>query len=300
MRRREFIAGLCGAAALRLVARNQQSDHMWRVTSPRHSIAVVAMLLAPLLNPKAYAAEKMPADLVLVQQGTLPIILTAPHGGREAIPGVAPRDLEGKSKGGRWNGYVAGSDTNTDILAERIAAEIKVLTGKEAYLVMAGDGVGQRRRATLLRPLPRLDPPFRRRGPQKISGGLADRCPRPKRRPGGAHARHAKRPHDHALLQRAGGSAVTGPKGIFGQLEANGFKVFPANDLPTGGTSENGGKNGGYTVAIYGSNTPNGIDAIQFEFGGKYRQIAVLDKFAKDAASAIVVFYEAYLKNPGK
>ena len=72
-------------------------------------------------------------------------------------------------------------------------------------------------------------------------------------------------------------------------------KVFPDNALPVGGTSENGGLSGGYTVAIYGSNVPDGIDAIQFEFGGNYRKMAVLDEFAKAAARAIVAFHAAYL-----
>jgi hypothetical protein len=40
------------------------------------------------------------------------------------------------------------------------------------------------------------------------------------------------------LLKRAGAPAVTGPNGIFGQLAANGFAVFPANAVPPGGTSE--------------------------------------------------------------
>jgi hypothetical protein len=47
------------------------------------------------------------------------------------------------------------------------------------------------------------------------------------------------------LLQRAGAAAVTGPKGIFGQLQSKGFKVYPDNAFPVGGTNENGGRNGG-------------------------------------------------------
>ena len=58
---------------------------------PRRSIAVVWLVLAVLLGPPVHAADKAPADLVLVQRGTLPIILTAPHGGREAIPAVELR-----------------------------------------------------------------------------------------------------------------------------------------------------------------------------------------------------------------
>jgi N-formylglutamate amidohydrolase len=98
------------------------------------------------------------------------------------------------------------------------------------------------------------------------------------------------------LLARAGAGAVTGPNGIFGQLEADGFAVFPANDAPPGGTSENAGFNGGYTIGTYGSHNANGIDAVQMEFGTRYRQNAAVDKAAREAGKAIAAFYEAYLK----
>jgi N-formylglutamate amidohydrolase len=100
------------------------------------------------------------------------------------------------------------------------------------------------------------------------------------------------------LLARAGTPAVTGPNGIFGQLEADGFKVFPANDVPPGGKSENAGFDGGYTVGTYGSHHANGIDAVQMEFGSKYRQNTAVDKAAREAGKAIAGFYEAYLKKP--
>jgi hypothetical protein len=90
--------------------------------------------------------------------------------------------------------------------------------------------------------------------------------------------------------------AITGPNGLFGQLEVNGFDVFPRNDIPPDGKGEDDGFNGGYTVATYGSHHANGIDAVQFEFGVKYRQEAELDATIKRAARSIVVFYDAYLK----
>jgi hypothetical protein len=91
---------------------------------------------------------------------------------------------------------------------------------------------------------------------------------------------------------------VTGANGLFGQLVANGFKVFPGNDVPPRGHSEDAGFNGGYTVFTYGSHNRDGIDAMQREFGARYREQAVLDKSARDAAGAIVVFYETYLRKP--
>ena len=63
---------------------------------------------------------------------------------------------------------------------------------------------------------------------------------------------------------------MTGPNGIFGGLAANGLDVFPGNDVAPEGTAENRGFNGGYTVGTYSQNA-DGIDAVQMEFGTKYR-----------------------------
>jgi N-formylglutamate amidohydrolase len=249
--------------------------------------------------------------MVLVRPGTLPIVLTAPHGGREAIPGVEPRNIAGKHKGGAWNGYVTGGDANTDVLTLGIAKEIKALTGQEPYVIVARF---QRKFVDANRPpemaydstgavpyynyyheaIRRAVDEIRRRFP---AGLLLD--VHGERDVPGVLMRGTEngRTIKH-LLHCAGTPAVTGTKGLFGQFEANGFKVFPSNRLPIGGTSENGGLNGGYTVALYGSHTANGIDAVQVEFGSDYRQKATLDQSAKDAAKAIVVFYEAYLQTP--
>ena len=275
------------------------------------AVVIAPLLVAALVHPPAYAAEETPADLVLVRPGTLPIVLTAPHGGREAIPGLKARNIEGKHKGGAWNGYVTGGDPNTDALTLGIAKEIKALTGQEAYVIVARF---QRKFVDANRP-PAMAydsagaiPYYKyyheavRRAVDEIrrqfSGGLLvdvhgqNDVPTVLMR-GTENGRTIKH-----LLQCAGPSAVTGSKGLFGQLEANGFKIFPANSLPIGGTSENGGLNGGYTVALYGSHTANGIDAVQMEFGSDYRQKAAVDQSAKNAARAIVGFYGAYLRKP--
>jgi N-formylglutamate amidohydrolase len=271
-----------------------------------------SLLLAPIVAPiaaSAASAESLPpADLVLVRQGTLPIILTVPHGGREAIPGVAPRDTRGKPSGGR--GFVTGTDTNTDKLALGIAAEIKALTGKEPYLVMAKfkrkfvdpnrppevavDSAAARPYYDAYHQAVRR---FVDEVRAKYPAGLLVDVHGQKKDPtvvmrGTQNGRTVAR-----LIERAGIPAVTGPNGIFGQLAANGLDVFPSNDVAPEGTAENRGYNGGYTVGTYSQNA-DGIDAVQMEFGTRYRHDGGLDLAARATGKALVGFYDAYLK-PG-
>lgn len=281
---------------------------------PTRSIAVALAFLAVLLGSPVRADERTPADLVLVQRGTLPIILTAPHGGREAIPGIAPRNIEGKAQAEawrKWGGAIATSDPDTDTLALGIAAEIEKLTGKAPYLVMAKfhrKYIDANRPPELGLDSPEARPYYNyyhesvRRFVDEIRGNypaglLIDVHGQIKDREvimrGTINGRAVER-----LVRRAGVEAVTGPRGIYGQLEANGFRIFPGNDVPLRGRSEDAGFNGGYTVFTYGSHNSNGIDATQFEFGASYRQKAVLDRSARDAARAIAAFHEAYLKAP--
>jgi N-formylglutamate amidohydrolase len=206
---------------------------------------------------------------------------------------------------------VTAGDTNTDRLAVGIAAGIKTLTGKEPYLVLAKF---QRKYVDPNRPPEiALDSPAARpyyddyhqsvrRFVDEIRGtypaGLLVDVHGQKKNPealmrGTQNGRSIAR-----LLARAGAPAMTGLNGLFGQLEADGFEVFPANDVPPDGTSENGGFNGGYTLTAYGSHNADGIDAVQMEFGSRYRRRDTVDTAAAAAAKAIVAFYEAYLKKP--
>jgi N-formylglutamate amidohydrolase len=279
----------------------------------RGLIAFLALFLGLLLNPPpSQAADTTPANLVLVQQGSLPIILTAPHGGREAIAGVAPRTAQDRGKieaSRKWGGFDTRHDVNTDILVQGIAAEIEMLTGNKPYLVMAKFDrkyIDANRPPEIGLDDPNARPYYdyyhnavrifiddvRRKYP---AGLLIDVHGQRKDR--GVVMRGTRNGRTITqLLQRAGVSAVTGSNGVFGQLEANGFKVFPDNDVPPAGTGENAGYHGGYTVSIYGSHITNGIDAVQLEFGDKYLAKIVLDNSARNAAWAIVAFHEAYLK----
>jgi N-formylglutamate amidohydrolase len=271
--------------------------------------ALLTMIFATSVVWPARAKDLTPADLVLAREGTLPIILTVPHGGREPIPGVAPRDTRGKPSGGR--GFVTVTDTGTDRLALGIAAEIKALTGKEPYVVMAKFGrkyVDPNRPPEIAVESPAARPyyDYYHQSVRRFIDEIRSKYPAAllidvhgqKKDPrvvmrGTQNGRTVAR-----LIARAGVPAVTGPNGIFGALAANGLDVFPPNDVPPEGTSENRGYSGGYTVGTYGSHSPDGIDAVQMEFGTRYRHDQGLDEAAKAAGKAIAAFYEAYLKKP--
>ncbi len=274
---------------------------MWR------AVLLVISQLVIFSNVPAVAAEPTPSDLVLIQRGTLPIILTAPHGGREPIPGIPPRNLEGKKNTVR---YWAHGDPGTDIVVQSMAREIRALTGHDVYMVMARFDrkfIDANRAPAIAYDNPASAPFYRlyhdtiRRFVDEIrtthpAGLLID-----------VHGQH-KFP-DHLvrgthngravskLIARAGVAAIVGPNGLFGQLEANGFAVFPGNDIPPAGTSEDAGFNGGFTVFQYGSHRNSGIDAVQFEFGVKHRRKGEIEEWAKHAARSVVAFHDTYLRS---
>jgi hypothetical protein len=103
----------------------------------RRSIAVALLWIAVLALPAAGAAERAPADLVLVQQGELPIILTAPHGGREAIPGIEPRWDRAQDEAYRkWGGFQRGTRYRHKPVLDKSASDAAraIAAFYEAYL----------------------------------------------------------------------------------------------------------------------------------------------------------------------
>ena len=274
--------------------------------------AIVLGAIALVSSLRVFAGSASPDELVVVHRGTIPIILTAPHGGRVDIPGVPLRnapDAAHAAAFSKWGGFHAGGDPNTDVLTLRIAADIEKLTGHSPYVVLAKFDrrfVDANRPAELAYAGPAAAPYYalyhgtirkfvdeiRRAHP---AGLLLDVHGENKDTDvlmrGTSNGDTVSR-----LVQRAGAGSITGPDGLFGQLETQGFKVFPSNRLPLGHGSEDAGFSGGYTVNAYGSQKANGIDAVQLEFGSRYRRDDELDRTAARAARAIVTFYKAYVE----
>src|SRR4051794_9618058 len=93
-------------------------------------IIVALVVLASSLS--AIGDDKPPGNkLVVASDGRLPIILSAPHGGEAAIPGVPERKGEGLAHGP--GAFVTGRDVGTEQLAISIAEAIEKRMGKRPF-----------------------------------------------------------------------------------------------------------------------------------------------------------------------
>jgi N-formylglutamate amidohydrolase len=252
---------------------------------------VLSLLLAgTAIDLRAAGVE----ELVVARPGNLPVILVAPHGGREAVNGVRVR-TSGK----------LDMDARTLELTGALAQRLHALLGAEPYVVAAK---------------------FHRRyidANRSEAEAFEDPAARPaylayhdhirryvaevgQRYPRGAllfdiHGQSTDVDTVHRgtnngatvarMLRQHGPGALIGSKSVFGVLQAKGRTVFPPNS-PIGKPREDPRYNGGYTVRTYGSDQPGGIDAIQLEIGANLRRTA---GFIDDLAEAIAVYCRTYL-----
>lgn len=261
------------------------------------SILIVLILAAALRADDG----KIPADMLTRQAGELPIIVSAPHGGRKPIPDCPIRLGKNVPK------FASVNDTNTDLLAKKVADAIEKAMKAKPYLVIAHF---ERKYADVNRP---------------VEEGVENDKAKPYH---AAYHKFLKDSHDAVqkewgrglvidlhgqaadkdaifrgtndfkttrhLIDRYGAGAVTGEKGILGQLAKAGYTVYPKNDSKE---KENPFFSGGHIVQTYGSKTDGSVDAIQLELGGQQRTRAGMDAFAQDLAEAVATFAKEYLPN---
>ena len=261
------------------------------------SLARILFLALGLYLPaQAWAqADKEPSRFLTIWAGMLPIILAAPHGGRLAIPGVAPRRGLGVAQ------FTVERDSNTAELAELLAVKLGVRLGAKPFLVIAHferKFVDANRAENSAFESPAAKPYY-----EAYHRALQEASARVRQRWGsgllldihgqGAEADTIFRGTNNgksvaALRQRFGAAALTGPKSILAQLAVKGYRIAPPDDQERRYV-------GGYTTQTYGSHRGTEIDAIQLEFGANLRKQANLERTANDLAQAIEVFAKEYL-----
>ena len=226
------------------------------------------------------------------QKGDLPIILTAPHGGRKDI-GV-PRRKKGVQV---W-------DDGTLELALALSDRIYALTGARPYLVAADF---TREQIDANRPAHKA---YEHRNAKPVydfyHGKIAEYISDIRKRFGtytilldihgqgtdantifrGTHNRFTV----SELIKTYGEEALTGPLSILGILTDCGHRVFPR--INDNRMKEDSHYDGGWTVYHY--HEAYDINALQLELGWNLRR-AHRDSFVNNLAQALVYFYAAYL-----
>src|SRR5215475_1338422 len=228
----------------------------------------------------------------------LPIILSAPHGGRQSIPGVPVRIGAGVTQ------FATGRDNNTDELAEILALRLENRLNAKPFLVVASF---ERKYLDANRPSENAyESEEAKPYYDNYHSALREAHDWIRRELGrgllldihgqGTQAEAIYRGTGNgktiaSLTQRFGREAITGPKSIFHQLEGMGYQVLPS----TQEFHKEQRYVGGYIVQTYGSHRGSGIDAIQLEIGTKLRARANLAQTATDLAEAVAVFAREYL-----
>lgn len=228
----------------------------------------------------------------------LPIILSAPHGGREMIAGVAPRLGMGVSQ------FVTERDHNTAELTEKVALFLEKKFSAKPFMVIARF---ERKYVDANRPRAEAyESPDAGAYYDAYHEALSAACERVRLGWGGGvlldiHGQRAEpdtifRGTDNGksvsrLRQKFGMEALTGPRSILGRLASMGYKVVPDG----GAEAVEKRYTGGYTTRTYGSHRGTSIDAIQLELGTNLRARRLLDRTAADLAEAVAAFASAYL-----
>jgi N-formylglutamate amidohydrolase len=232
-------------------------------------------------------AAEAPAPVVS-SRGTLPLILTVPHDGAQAWPGVPERTRGVRSR-----------DAGTRALAEGVVALLERSFGQRPYLVIA---TLSRKLLDVNRPerealeSSRILPAYRAyheriaafiaeiRNQHSGRGLLVD-VHGQGREPGTLFRGTDDGASVTSLVRRFGLAALQGPQSISGLMAAQGYRVHPPVDAPS--VREDPRFDGGFTVQTYGSRHAGGIDAIQLEFGRALRESP---RLAGDLAEALAVF----------
>lgn len=237
--------------------------------------------------------------LISVERGELPIILSAPHGGRESVPGVRIRQGDGVRM------FNPRSDSGTNELTRQLADAIESKTGKRPYTVIANfhrkyiDANRSKKLAyesenaqltyeAYHRALSQARSDVLERWGSGVLFDIHGQASEPKAIFRGTQNGKTVK----YLVGRYGREALIGSSSVFGQLSANGLAVIPAIDSSD---REHENYDGGYIVFNYGSRVSGTVDAIQLELGSDLRASASRKTTANKVANAMVGFFKEYL-----
>jgi N-formylglutamate amidohydrolase len=256
-------------------------------------------LVLALIGLPAVADDRSPDSLVHTVTGGIPIILSAPHGGGDEIPGV------GERTGFAVDKFVTVRDTGTYDLTLKLCDAIEKKMGAKPFVVMAkfdrrfidanrpaadayewkaAKPVYDHYHASLASAKKKVETDWGRGLLLDIHGQIAERDTIFRGTNDGKTVAH--------MIDRFGKAGLSGPKSVLGLMEAKGYKVFPNADSKD---KENPRYGGGYIVQTYGSKDGGTVDAIQLELGWNQRMRSSWAKTSADLADAIDAYAKEYL-----
>lgn len=278
----------------------------------QHAAAIVFLLVTTPLaaqQPAAKTANPLAAvaarDMLLtVEAGTLPIVLSAPHGGMEPIPGIPVR------AGKNVERFVVVRDGNVDKIALQTAKQLEKTLGGRPYLVVARFerkyvDANRAPAAAYEHETAKLHYDAYHRAIQDAlvaikrdwGRGLVVDIHGQSKTPDGIYRGTVDGESVKQLVAERGRAAVTGEKSLFGMFGKLGYKVLPGNNDRD---QVERFFNGGHITRSYGSDHVPDIDAIQVEFGDNFRKASQVEKTSADLAEALSVFAKEYLPREKK
>lgn len=258
------------------------------------SLTVTRLVAATVFWLPLIASAQDSTDLVVSQLGDLPVVISAPHGGNQEIPGVPPR--KGVGLDGGPAGFRVVRDGGTEELALQVARQLaERMKGRPSFVISRV----HRRYVDFNRP-PEIA--FEHAQARVIYDQYhtavsdAVRTIREKHGFGllidihgqGSSAETVYRGTSNGLTviglrKELGEEFHAGENSLLALLKMRNWKVHPD---PFDG-KEQSGFTGGHIVRTYGSHRSDGIDAIQLELGGNYRKTNVRERIAREMADAI-------------
>lgn len=236
---------------------------------------------------------------ISVASGRLPIIVTAPHGGRNGIAGVTPRTGDDVPKFNRK------SDMNTAEVAEALADALERKLGRRPYVVIARfhrryidanrpakDAFESSKAKAAYDAYHAAIASAREEVAARWGRGLLLDVHGQAMLPDAVIRGTQNGKTAAALIERFGREVLIGNLSLFGQLAKQGFRVVP----PVGSDDlESRNYNGGFTVRTYGSGSGDAVDAIQLELGRQLRETGAIGQTADKLANAVADFAMDYL-----
>lgn len=243
----------------------------------------------------AQAPARAPEEFISTQTGTLPIILSAPHGGAVRIPGSEDRKTG-----------VTVMDVNTAEVLLIASQRLNANLGGKPYFVIAQFS---RRDADANRNEAEGVESDAARGPYRAYHEALRRAVDDCRKKFGVailidfHGQAREKDAivrgtlDGASLKRMrdkyGDAGVIGENSIFGKLKAAGYRVIP-DPKASEGIGDETFFEGGFITQNYGAHNANGVDAIQLEMGEARHKSPF--QLGRDVADAITATYKAFVE----